>query len=365
LLVLLLGLLASGCGAEEPSASGLSSCPKYATGFGLEYLADGCRVVTDGEARQLLLVPRGHKVPEAYRHLPVVHTPVRRVVVASTTTAALLRPLEELESIIAVTTDREHWYIPEVRIGLEEGRIRLVGNDMGPLDYEAVLELNPDLVFIYTGSPEDLQKLKKLEELKIPVAVDNSHRENHPLGRVEWVKFLAAFYGKEDRAEQYFQRVVENTEAVTRAVAGATSRPRVLWGLIYQGEVYVPAGDSYVAKMIGMAGGDYLFKDLGGTGSATVSLEEFYRRGLEAEVFISSTLPNYGTTSIAKLVEQEKRLADLPVIRAGRVWCFQPWYYQSIDKADEMFADLAAIFHPDLFREVELKHHMKLPATDR
>lgn len=361
-IALLVGL--AGCRAKEKAAGAGEVPVEYATGFKIERLEGGGYLLTDGGGRTLLLLPRGQQSPKEYEQLPRVEIPVERVVVASTTQAALLRPLGELASVVGVATEKEHWYIPEIREGMEAGKIRLVGSGMGPLDYEAVLALKPDLVFLYTGSPDTVQMLKKLEELKIPVAVENSHLEAHPLGRLEWIKFLAAFYGKLAAAEQYFEAAVKQAEEIQQAVAGVGSRPKVLWGLIYQGKVYVPAGESYVARMIEMAGGDYLFKDLQGTGSSTVTLEEFYSRGREAQVFISATMPNYGITSIAKLVEQEKRLGDLSVVREGKVWCFQPWYYQSLDKIVEMIADLAAIFHPEVFPKAEIRHHMKLPASD-
>ncbi len=356
-------VLLAGCGKGKGETAAGAVELKYATGFKIEHLAGGCKQVTDGEGRKLILVPRGQRPPSGYGNLPVVYTPVRRVVIGSTAQAALLRPLGELGSIIGVTTEKEHWHLEAVKEGLEQGRIQLVGSGMGPLDYDRVVALRPDLVLIYTGTPGSSETLRKLEELKVPVAVENSHLEQHPLGRMEWVKFLAAFYGKEKEAAEFFEAAAKRTAKIAREAASAKAKPKVLWGSIYQGKVYVPAGASYAARMIEMAGGDYLFKDLAGTGSSTVTLEEFYARGKNADVYISSTMPNYGITSIAKIVEQGKVLKDLLPVKEGKVWCFQPWYYQSLDKTDEMIADLAAIFHPELFPEVKIKHHLRLPAS--
>jgi len=360
-LVLSLVLLV-GCSQEKTETEAGFVTLKYATKFKIENLADDCKKVTDGEGRELLLVPRGQEVPSMYRELPVINTPVEQVVVLSATQAALLRPLDELGSIIAVTTEKEHWYIDEVKEGLESGKVQLVGSGMGPVDYDKIVALKPDVVFMSTASAEDLEKLRKLEELKIPVAVDNEWLENDPLGRMEWVKFLAAFYGKGEKADDIFNNAVKKTEEIGKKVAEAKAQPKVLWGMIWEGKVYVPGGDSYVAKMIELAGGDYLFEDKKGEG--TITLEEFYARGEEADIYISSTLPNYGVTSIAKIIEQGKVLADLKTIKEGKVWCFQPWFYQVLDKTDEMITDLAAIFHPELFPNAELKQFMKLPKAD-
>lgn len=363
IIVLVLSLaLPVGCSKEKTKAETGSVNLKYAAKFKIENLADHCKKVTDGEGRELLLVPRGQEAPSEYSKLPVINTPVKRVVALSTTQASLLRPLDELGSIVGTNTDKDKWHIDEMKKGLESGKVQLIGSGMGPIDYDKIVALKPDVVFMSTSSPADVEKLRKLEELRVPVAVDNESHEKDPLGRMEWVKFLAAFYEKEEKADVLFNNVVKKTEEIEKKVAGAKVKPKVLWGILYQGKVYVADGDSYAAKMIEMAGGDYLFKDK--KGGREITLEEFYARGKEADVFMSDTLPQYGTTSIAKITEQGKVLADLKTIKEGKVWCYQPWYYESLDKTDEIIADLGAIFHPDLFPNAELKQFMQLPKTD-
>ncbi|MCR4420707.1 MAG: ABC transporter substrate-binding protein [Clostridia bacterium] len=367
LLIMFLGallLLSAGCaGKEKPS--GAAAVPlEYATGFRIEQLEGGSYLVTDGEGRRLLLLPRGRQAPAQYAGLTRVETPVRRVVVNSTHEAALLRALGELGSIVGVTEKEERWHIAEIKEGMKQGRIRLVGSGMAPLDYEAVMALKPDLVFTYTGFPDTVQVVRKLEELNLPVAVENSHLETDPLGQLEWLKFMAVFYGKLDAADRYFREAVKQAQDVKATVERAGSRPRVLWGIIFEGKCYIPAGESYAANMISLAGGEYLFRDVKGTGTTTVSLEEFYARGRQADVFVLSSLPE-GRVSIAGLVKQEPRLADLPAVREGRVWCFQPWYYQSFDRIVEIITDLAVMFHPELFPGAEPRHYLRLPAGDR
>ncbi|MCD6506826.1 ABC transporter substrate-binding protein, partial [Candidatus Poribacteria bacterium] len=125
---------------------------KYAKGFKVEYLPDGCKKVTDGEGQEFILIPRGKKVSgyEDYRRIEI---PVRRVVALSTTQVCLLRPLGVLDSVIGVTTQKERWHIEKIRKGIEKGRIELVGSGMGGPDFERILALKPDVVFMYTGYP--------------------------------------------------------------------------------------------------------------------------------------------------------------------------------------------------------------------
>lgn len=356
-------VLPAGCGTVQTMPKTGAVALKYAKGFQIENIAGGCQKVTDGQGRVLLLVPQDKQPPAEFQNLPVIHTPVKRVVLASTTQASLIRPLKELGSIIGVNTEMKTWYIDEVKTGMEKGNIQLIGSGMGAFDYDKIVALKPDVVFLSGGSSNDAQVLKKLEELKIPVAVDNCWLEQDPLGRLEWIKFMAAFYEKEQQAESFFTDVVKRTEDIAVKVAGEKVKPKIQWGMIYQGKAYVPGADSYVAKMIEMAGGDYLFKDNKGTGSTPITLEEYYAKGEEADMYIDSSMADLGKNTIAGIITQGKVLADLPALKEGKAWGFQPWYWQSLDKTDEIIADLAAIFHPDLFTGTELKQFMKLPKS--
>ncbi|WP_169719339.1 ABC transporter substrate-binding protein [Desulfovirgula thermocuniculi] len=207
--------------------------------------------------------------------MPVIYTPVERVILDSTTQAALLQPLGVLDKMVGVTSDKGDWHIEEVRKAMEEGRVHFVGKISAP-DYEKIRALSPEVVFTYTRTMGGTEFAQKLGELGITYAVNNEWLETHPLGRVEWVKFLASFFNREKEAEDYFRQVVAKVEEVAQKVPGGP-KPKVVWGSILKGKVYVPAGNSYAAKMIEMAGGEYVFKDLGGSsmGSVNIALEEF------------------------------------------------------------------------------------------
>jgi len=364
-VILSLLLILVGCAKATPATPSVPAKRieiKYAKGFKVEYLPDGCKKVTDGEGQEFILIPRGKKVSgyEDYRRIEI---PVRRVVALSTTQVCLLRPLGVLDSVIGVTTQKERWHIEEIRKGIEKGRIELVGSGMGRPDFERILALNPDVVFTYTGYPAATKTFEKLKEMGIPVAVDNEWLENHPLGRLEWIKFLAAFYNRDAEAQGFFERVERRVKEIASEVSGE-KRPNVLWGSIWKGKCYVPAGDSFVAKMISLAGGNYLFSDLEGTGSANVTLEEFYARGKNADVFIYPSWPPY-VSSVEDILKEGPILAELKVVKEGKVWCFRPWYYQSLDKTDGIIEDLAAVFHPELYPEHELGYFMRLPVEEK
>ncbi len=357
LIVLFFLLAGTARGGTVPLPRGIPLHLRYATHFQVEYLGNGCKLVTDGAGRKLLLVPRGQRPPKGYKQDQIIAIPVRRVVCKWTTIPPLLRALGVMDSVVGVTTREENWHIAGIRKGMAAGRIKYLGESRAT-DYEKLLRVKPDVFF--AGAWE---KTDKLNELGIPYAVVTEYLEDNPLGRLEWIKFFAAFYNKEKEAKRFFAKAVSRMNTLSRKLEAVGTRPTILWGFIAgRGRVYVPGGDSYVAKMITMAGGVYVFKDLKKVGGVPITLEEFYARGRDANIYISSgMLPQYGITSIKKLVAFKPILADFRSVKRGNVWCFQPWYWQSIDKTDEIITDLAAILHPGLFPGHKPRYFLKLP----
>ena len=358
MLFLLFSILAgTAMGAPAKPQRGIPLQLQYATHFRIEYLGNGRKLVTDGAGRKLLLIPRGQRPPEGYRQNQIIEIPVRRVVSKWTTIPPLLKALGVIDSIVGVTTREKQWHIDEIRRGMEEGKIKYLGESR-VTDYEKLRSVKPDVFFA-----GEWEKTEKLNELGIPFAVVTEYLEKNPLGRLEWIKFFAAFYNREREAEQFFKRAVKGTNMLSGRLRGLVNRPDILWGFIMgRGTVYVPRADSYVAKMISMAGGHYVFGNLRQTGSAAITLEQFYARGRDADIYISpGTLPQYGITSIKKLIATHPILAGFKSVREGNVWCFQPWYWESIDKTDDIIEDLAAIFHPRLFPGHRPGYFLKLP----
>ena len=337
--------------------------PEYAAGFKIEEIGNNCQKVIDAEGQSFVLVPEGKKVPADYANLPSVSTPVKDVVILSVTFGALMRPLGVIDSIVGSGTLENELYIDEMKQGYASGRIKYVGGGgMGAPDFEMIKALNLDVVFCSTYYADSVKYYEQLKELGVTVVACNDFLETDPLARFEWIKFIAAFYDKEETAETYFNNIEKKIDDIKAKTKLSSRLASVLWTSIWSGTCYVSGGESYTAKMVEMAGGEYLFKDLSGSVGTAISLEELYSRGQNCNVFIYASTPPY-INSIKEIVEGGPVLADLPVIKAGEVYCFQPWYFQIADKPDELVQDLAYIFYPNLFPGYQLKNFMKLPAN--
>lgn len=87
---------------------------------------------------------------------------------------------------------------------MAEGRLLYAGKYNRP-DYEQLVSRGCRLAIengMITHAPEVVEKL---EDFGIPVLMEASSYEAHPLGRVEWIKLFGALLGKEEAAERIFQ----------------------------------------------------------------------------------------------------------------------------------------------------------------
>ncbi|MGE5606735.1 MAG: ABC transporter substrate-binding protein [Bacteroidota bacterium] len=338
--------------------------PEYTKGFIIEYYQGGIKRIQDNDGRRFWLIPRGQKSPQELSGQPLIPIPLKRALFASVNQVCLLRPFGDDQvwsSVSGVATPSGQWYIPSIKSGLANGSITYIGDAYSP-DYEKICLLQPEVAFIYTGGSGLTDMAGKLEELKIPYFAENSYLETDPLGRMEWVKFYAAFYNREALAIRYFDAAVGRIEKLKGRIPKA-NRPKVSWGVIYNGKVYIPGGRSFVARMIEMAGGEFIFKTLSAKeGSIGITLEDFFVYSKAADVMIYASFPQYAP-SISAITRMAPVLAGVKPIQTEKVWVLQPWYNQQQDRTDQVLADLAAIFYPEEFPGYKLKNFQRLPVN--
>ncbi|WKY46470.1 ABC transporter substrate-binding protein [Eubacteriaceae bacterium ES3] len=347
ILSFFLMFLISGCSsdsqASETSSNNKVLETEYTTEFSVEYLDNDITKLVDADDRTLLLVPEGVEIPEGYEDAIIIDAPIENVMLASTTQGCMMRGIDAFEAISAVTAEQDTWTIEEIADGIGDGTITFVGDNDAP-DYELIKTLNPDLVFVYSGDYGLQDMMTKLDELGINYVVCNEYLEEDPRGRMEWLKFYGALFDKEDQALETFDAAMTNIDTVVEE-ASAEEATTVAWAMVYSGKVYVAEPDSYVAKMIELAGGDYIYKDAD-VGSGTVTLEEFYASAKDADVLIYSSGITY-SPSLEYVVGQAPVLEGLSAVENQKVWCLGADYWQSLDKTDEIIEDLYSIFHGD------------------
>ncbi|MDR0818438.1 MAG: ABC transporter substrate-binding protein [Oscillospiraceae bacterium] len=338
---------------------------KYAKNFKINYLADGVKLVTDSDNRTLLLTPKGVTAPAGYDDAVQVETPVSNSMFTSTTYVGYLGALEDdsvFDSIAAVCTPREDWTTKQVIDRFASGKIKYVEQShWNAGDIEDIVGIRPDLVFSGGGDDAGMQLRALLDEVNIKYATLMDYTEEGAEANLEWIKFFAAFYNLDEQADRLFNEKIAYLGELEAKVAETSidSRPLVAYGLVYDGTVYTQSGSSTLAEQIEKSGGIYALKDLEGTGSITITMEEFLNKCRNADIVIYGSLPQYCPDK-AYLLETEPLFAEFDAFKNDNIYIFDRGYYMNSAKVIEKYEDQVFMFQSSLLPEHALTMYQKL-----
>ena len=183
---------------------------------------------------------------------------------------------------------------------------------------------------------------EQLEKFGVPVLVERSSYESGPLARMEWVKLYGVLLGKTDEAEQVFDDAVQRIAPLENE--SSTGKTVAFFSITSNNLATVRKGGDYVAKMIEMAGGDYVFSDLTDSGNnlatVNISLEDFYAGAKDADVLIYNSTIEGEIRTMDELIAKCPLLAQFKAVQQGNVWCTGKSFYQATDIVGEMIRDI-------------------------
>lgn len=304
---------------------------QYAENFSVDYYEGGYTMLTTNmDGARFLLVPEGKMAPENLEEeIVVLKQPVEDLYLVASQAMNSFCELDGLDAIAFSGQKEEGWYFEAAQEAMAEGRILYAGKYSKP-DYELIVSKGCSLAIenmMISHSPEVVEKL---EDFGIPVMIDYSSYESHPLGRVEWVKFYGALLGKEEEAERIFS---EQMEILWRVRADEKTGKTVAFFFITSNNlVQVRQSADYIPKMIELAGGSYVFESLGDTetkqSTVNMQLEEFYEGAKDADFLIYNSSIDGGVESMEELLDKCGLLEDFKAVKEGNVFCTTNDMYQ-------------------------------------
>lgn len=304
---------------------------QFAENFTVDYYEGGYTLLTTTmDDRQFLIIPENGEAPQSLdKEIVILTRPVKDIYLVASATMDIFSELDGLDSISFSGQKEDGWFIEAAREEMRKGNILYAGKYSKP-DYELLVSNHCALAIenmMISHSPEVVENLENFE---IPVMIDYSSYESHPLGRVEWVKFYGALLGKEEDAERIF---AEQTAILERVSASEkTDKTVAFFFVTSNGLVQVRQSSDYVPKMIELAGGNYIFQDLGDpeTKQSTMNMqiEEFYAGAKDADFLIYNSSIDGGVSSIEELLDKCGLLADFKAVEDGNVWCTTNDMYQ-------------------------------------
>ncbi len=283
-------------------------------------------------------------------HLIRIRKKIKRVICTSTTHIAFLGQLGELNSIVAIS-GKGLINNPVIRQKLKTKEISDIGYDKN-MDYELIVRLHPDLVFLYGVGPEVTATVNRLLSLNIPSAIVGDYLEETPLGRAEWIKFMAAFFGKEKRAVSWFDSLVVKYNQARYKIKSKNTSPLVMTGLPWKEVWYVSGGSSLLASFIRDAGGTYVWQNLRTADAIPMDIEKVYRKASRADIWINCGI----ATSVQNILSTDKRLGLFNPVKTHQVYNNNArlsryggndYWESGVIHPDIIVADMKHIFHPE------------------
>lgn len=301
----------------------------YAKNFSIDYYEGGYKLLTIKDGTQILTVPEGKKAPDNLdESIIVMQQPVNNIYLVSSAVMDMFRELNALDIIGFSAQKAENWYVEGAKAAMENGDILYAGKYSSP-DYELLVSKKCSLAIENSMILHSPEVKEMLEDFDIPVIIEYSSYETHPLGRVEWIKFFGALTGMEEEAEKAFEKQTEIVKHVT--ATKKTDKTVAFFYITSNGLVQVRQSNDYIPKMIELAGGRYIFENLGDDSKRStmnMQVEEFYNKAKDADYLIYNSTIDGGVKSVDELIEKCSVLSDFKAVKSGDVWCTEKDVYQ-------------------------------------
>lgn len=332
----------------------------YATQFQVDYLGEYAHIWIGSE--QYLLVPENQEIPIGLpEEIVVLKQPLNNLYLVSTSCMDFYRVLDGMRNIGFSGLKEGDWYIEEAKKAMQRGEIRYAGKYSMP-DYELLLSGDCKLAIENTMILHNPEVKEQLERLGISVLIERSSYENNPLGRMEWVKLHGLLLGKEKQAEDYFAEQMGCLEELQ--LQKMEKRPTVAFFYVHSnGTVNVRKGDDYVACMLTMAGGDYIFSHMidqtNAMSSVNLQMEEFYHQAKDADYLIYNSTIDGEMDCIDQLLDKSELFADFKAVKENQVYCVEKNMFQQTTGMGDMIKDFYHIFLNEQLDSLVYMHQLQ------
>ena len=314
----------------------------YAENFSVDYYEGGFKLLETMDGTQILVVPEDKEIPQNVDEDTIVlKQPVQNMYLVSSAVMDIFSKLDAIDTLRFSSQTEDNWYVDDAKQAMEDGSLIYAGKYSKP-DYELIvsegcsLSIENSMIF---HSPEVIEML---ESFDIPVMVEYSSYESHPMGRVEWIKFFGALVDKEDEAQRIFDEQIDILDSV--AANDNTDKTVAFFYITSNGLVQVRQSNDYIPKMIELAGGRYIFDNLVDSESKrstmNMQVEEFYDGAKDADYIIYNSTIDGGLSSVDELIDKCPVLADFKAVKDGNVWCTTNDMYQQSMSIGYMIKDI-------------------------
>jgi iron complex transport system substrate-binding protein len=343
---------------------------KYAKRFNITYYNSFKKIQINeawpGSTDTLTYIITGNQeIIEEYEKddkITLIEQPILKVVCFSTTHLSFLELINEESSLCGFPTT-DYIYSEEIQNMVEKGQIK----DLGPsneINLESLLSLDPDLVFAFSMGSE-LSMIRKIQLSGIPLVLDADFLEDHPLGRAEWIKFIAAFFDKDQEADSIFSHIEQAYLKTKAKMDNMDDRPTIFTGVVYGDSWFMPGGNHYGTRFFKDAGGEYLWSGMDSENILQLSFESVYEKAGNADYWIGTATYN----SLQEIEQADIRYQEFEAFKQGRVFNYlnqvspsggNAYFEMGYARPDIILKDLAKILHPEEMEDHHFYFYKKL-----
>lgn len=338
---------------------------KYSNGFSIHYFKGYTQVTVNNPWIKGTTYARYYLVRNTTTQVPndgtKVMIPLKSMVSASVTHYEFLNLLGELNTVTGIC-QANIVYNPVILKGIQNGKIIDLG-DAFHINLEKVLQLHPSALMM-SGYNQNDPNAQRISQAGVPVIYNNEWMETTPLGRAEWIQFVAVFYNKEQLADSLF-RVIENRyNDIKQKAANVKDKPNIMIGSNFRGTWYMPAGRSFMGQLFADAGTRYCYSRDTTTGSLPLNVETVLKNFSQTDVWLNC---NYASLNDLLKADPKHRLFD--PVKKKQVYNFNKrmlasgandFWESAIARPDLILADVIAILHPDILPNYQLFYAEKL-----
>ena len=314
----------------------------YAENFSVNYYEGGFKLLETMDGTQILVVPEDKEIPQNVDEDTIVlKQPVQNMYLVSSAVMDIFSKLDAIDTLRFSSQTEDNWYVDDAKQAMEDGSLIYAGKYSKP-DYELIVSEGCSLAIENSMIFHSPEVMEMLESFDIPVMVEYSSYESHPMGRVEWIKFFGALVDKEDEAQRIFDEQIDILDSV--AANENTGKTVAFFYITSNGLVQVRQSNDYIPKMIELAGGRYIFDNLGDSESKrstmNMQVEKFYDGAKDADYIIYNSTIDGGLSSVDELIDKCPVLADFKAVKDGNVWCTTNDMYQQSMSIGYMIRDI-------------------------
>lgn len=303
---------------------------KFAKKFSIKK-SDSYSLINIVNGQSFLVVGENAFIPKnCPKDLIILKKPFNNTYLVSTSVMDFFVKLGIIENIKFSGTKAKDWYIPEAVSFMKQNKILYAGKYSSP-DYELLYSSGCNLAIENTMIFHKPEVIEKLNELGIPVLIEQSVYEEHPLGRLEWIKLYGVLFGKEREAENFFDEQVMRLNEISNN--SFTGKSVAFFYVTSNGSVNIRKPNDYISKMINLSGGNYIFNNLSfvednSLSTMNMQFEKFYLDAKDADIIIYNSTIDGKLNSINELLEKNSLFADFKAVKSGKVYCTENNFFQ-------------------------------------